>query len=378
MAMMSESGTGFVRVNSAPTLKPPASTVGVIGWMRSNLFSSPANTVLTLIGIYIVYLVVPPLWSFFVTNAVTVGVDRKDCLTETPGACYPYLLARMQQFIYGFYPEAERWRVNLTALLCAGSVVWLLIPSTPRKGLVSLFFFVVFPVLGVILLSGGFGLTHVETHLWGGMLVTFVISVVGIVFSLPLGILLALGRRSKLPLVKLVCVIFIEFWRGVPLITVLFMAKTMLPLFVPQHLAPDQLLRALIGVALFAAAYMAEVVRGGLQAIPKGQYEGAQALGLGYWQMMFFIVLPQALQIVIPGIVNTFIGLFKDTSLVTIVGIFDFLASIQSSLADPVWATPWTAFTAYGFAAVFYFVFCFGMSRYSKFMEERLSRSHKR
>ncbi len=375
---MNTMGIGFVRTEQAPTLSPPASTVGIIGWARANLFSGPVNTLLTLVGILIIYIIVPPVWNFFIANAITVGKDRTECLVEVPGACYPYLVARFQQFIYGFYPEAERWRVNLTALLCFGSVAWLLIPATPRKSWMAAFFFVAFPVLAYILLSGAFGLPKVATSLWGGMLVTFVISIVGIVVSLPLGILLALGRRSKLPLVKLFSVIFIEFWRGVPLITVLFMAKTMLPLFVPEHLAPDQLLRALIGVALFSAAYMAEVVRGGLQAMPKGQYEGADALGLSYPQKLIFIILPQALQIVIPGIVNTFIGLFKDTSLVTIVGIFDFLASIQSSLTDPVWATPWTAFTGYGFAALFYFVFCFGMSRYSKFMEERLARSHKR
>ena len=373
-----DAATGYVRTISAPTLPPPASTVGLVGWIRANLFSSPFNTALTLFGLYVIYIIAPPLWKFFVVNAVTSGVDRKDCLVDPGGACYPYLLARLQQFIFGFYPDAERWRAMLTALLCVVSVGWLLTPSAPHKNWMALFFFLIFPIIAFILLSGGLGLVTVPTHLWGGMLVTFVISVVGIVFSLPLGILLALGRRSKLPLVKLVCVIFIEFWRGVPLITVLFMAKTMLPLFVPQHLAPDQLLRALIGVSLFSAAYMAEVVRGGLQAIPKGQYEGAQALGLGFWQMMVFIVLPQALQIVIPGIVNTFIGLFKDTSLVTIIGIFDLLASVQISLSDPVWATPWTAFTGYAFAALFYFTFCFGMSRYSLFMEKRLARGHKR
>lgn len=381
MAMSSQGdtmGIGYVRKESAPTLSPPASTTGVIGWMRQNLFSSPVNTLLTLIGVYIIYLVIPPVWGFFVANAVTEGADRKACLVEVPGACYPYLLSRLSQFIYGFYPEAERWRVNLTALLCAVPVAWLLVPASPRKSWVAIFFFAIFPFIALVLLSGGLGLPRVPTNLWGGMLVTFVISIVGIVFSLPLGILLALGRRSKLPLVKLISVVFIEFWRGVPLITVLFMAKTMLPLFVPERLAPDQLLRALIGVALFSAAYMAEVVRGGLQAMPKGQYEGADALGLNYPQKMILIILPQALQIVIPGIVNTFIGLFKDTSLVTIIGLFDVLAIIQASLADPIWATPWTAFTGYGFAALFYFICCFSMSRYSKFMEQRLARSHKR
>ncbi|WP_336812825.1 amino acid ABC transporter permease [Bosea sp. MMO-172] len=235
---------------------------------------------------------------------------------------------------------------------------------------------VVFGLLA--LLADKVGLPRVDTGLWGGMTVTFLISAVGIVFSLPLGVLLALGRRSRLPAIQLLSVIFIEFVRGVPLITVLFMANTMLPLFVPQEWSPDRLLRPLIGVALFAAAYMAEVVRGGLQAMPKGQYEGAMSLGLGYWQMMRLIILPQALRIVIPGIVNTFIGLFKDTTLVTIVGIFDFLRTIEATLIDPTWATPTTRSTGYAFAAIFYFLCCWGMSRYSIAVEKRLAAGQKR
>ncbi len=234
-------------------------------------------------------------------------------------------------------------------------------------------------IFGLIaILDARAGLPRVDTGLWGGMMVTFLIAAVGIVFSLPLGVLLALGRRSRLPIIQLFSVIFIEFVRGVPLITVLFMANTMLPLFVPQEWSPDRLLRPLVGVALFAAAYMAEVIRGGLQAIPKGQYEGAMSLGLGYWQMMRLIILPQALRIVIPGIVNTFIGLFKDTTLVTIVGIFDFLRTIEATLVDPTWATPTTRATGYAFAAIFYFLCCWGMSRYSIAVEKRLAAGQKR
>jgi general L-amino acid transport system permease protein len=235
---------------------------------------------------------------------------------------------------------------------------------------------VVFGVMAV--LADTAGLPRVDTGLWGGMTVTFLIAAVGIVFSLPLGVVLALGRRSKLPVIQLLSVIFIEFVRGVPLITVLFMANTMLPLFVPQEYSPDRLLRPLVGVALFAAAYMAEVIRGGLQAIPKGQYEGAMSLGLGYWSMMRLIILPQALRIVIPGIVNTFIGLFKDTTLVTIVGIFDFLRTIEATLVDPTWATPTTRATGYAFAAIFYFLCCWGMSRYSIAVEQRLAAGQRR
>ena len=222
-----------------------------------------------------------------------------------------------------------------------------------------------------------FGLEPVDTRDWGGFLITLVVAVTGIVASLPLGIVLALGRRSKMPIVRILSTVFIEFWRGVPLITVLFMASVMLPLFLPEGVNFDNLLRALIGVMLFSAAYMAEVVRGGLQAIDKGQYEGAQAMGLSYWQTMRLIILPQALTHVIPGIVNTFIGLFKDTTLVSIVGIFDLLGAGQSAIADAAWSSPVQAMTIYVYIAVVFFVFCFGMSRYSIYMERKLSTSRK-
>ena len=222
-----------------------------------------------------------------------------------------------------------------------------------------------------------FGLEPIDTRDWGGLLITLVVAVTGIVASLPLGIILALGRRSEMPVARLICTIFIEFWRGVPLITVLFMASVMLPLFLPEGVNFDNLLRALIGVMLFSAAYMAEVIRGGLQAIDKGQYEGAQAMGLSYWQSMRLIILPQALTHVIPGIVNTFIGLFKDTTLVSIVGIFDLLGAGQSAIADAAWSTPVQATTMYLYIAIIFFVFCFGMSRYSIHMENKLSKSRR-
>jgi general L-amino acid transport system permease protein len=221
-------------------------------------------------------------------------------------------------------------------------------------------------------------LPEVSTAQWGGILVTVVVAAVGIVASLPLGILLALGRRSKMPIVRLACVTFIEFVRGVPLITVLFMASVMLPLFVPETWTPDKLLRALVGVALFSSAYMAEVVRAGLQAIPKGQYEAAMAVGLSYWQAMRLIILPQALKVTIPNIVNSYVALFKDTTLVFIVGIFDFLKTIEAARGDPNWATPMTSVSGYAFAAMFYFVFCYAMSRYAQYVEARLAAGDRR
>jgi general L-amino acid transport system permease protein len=267
--------------------------------------------------------------------------------------------------------------IVLTARVCGIAAAWALAPAgSPVDS--AKFAVIVMAAIGIVLLllAMPFGLNHVETEVWGGLLVTLVIAVTGIAASLPLGIVLALGRRSNMPIVRFASVVFIEFWRGVPLITVLFMSSVMLPLFLPEGVTFDKLLRALIGVGLFSAAYMAEVVRGGLQAIHSGQYEGADAVGLTYWQKMQLIILPQALKLVIPGIVNTFIGLFKDTTLVLIIGLFDFLGQIQSSFTDPTWSSPVQSVTAYFFAAIIYWIFCFSMSRYSIFTEKRLYTGH--
>jgi general L-amino acid transport system permease protein len=373
----------FARTELAEKLAPPVTATGAIGWLRRNLLNSWFNIVLTLVSLYLIWLIVPPLVRFLIIDAVWDGAGRDDCLPEKVGrevgACWPFIQAKFSQLVYGFYPPDQYWRVNLTFALGAALLIPLLIPPVPYKTLNAVLFFAVFPIVAFFLLLGGvFGLEHVETRAWGGLLVTMIVAVTGIVASLPLGILLALGRRSQLPVVRSLSVIFIEFWRGVPLITVLFFATYMLPLFLPANWTIDALLRALVGVALFSAAYMAEVVRGGLQAIPKGQYEGAMALGLGYWKMMGLIVLPQALKLVIPGIVNTFIGLFKDTTLVMIVAIFDLLGQLRAAFADPNWSTPVTLFTGFAFAGILYFFFCFGMSRYSLFVERRLSATERR
>jgi len=370
--------TAYVRRELVPPMPPPPSVRGGI-WTRWNLFSGWLNTALTLSSALLIWLVCWPAVKFLLIDAVWDGASRTDCLDETlgreVGACWPFITAKFSQLIYGFYPESERWRVDLTFMLGAILLSPLLIPRAPYKGMNALLFFGVFPVVAFFLLLGGvFGLAYVETRSWGGLLVTLVVAVTGIVVSLPLGILLALARLSRLTAVHTVAVIFIEFWRGVPLITVLFFATYMLPLFLPPAWTIDPLLRVLVGVALFAAAYMAEVVRGGLQAIPKGQFEGAMALGLGYPTTMGLVVLPQALRLVIPGIVNNFIGLFKDTTLVLIVAIFDFLGQLRAAFSDPTWATPVTLFTGFAFAGIVYFVFCFGMSRYSLFVERRLRR----
>jgi general L-amino acid transport system permease protein len=356
---------------------PPLATGNVLTRTRTRLFGSALNTALTLLGAVIVVVLVWPTVKFLFIDAVWIGSSRLDCLPQTVGrevgACWPFIGAKFGQFMYGFYPASERWRVDLTYALALVLLVPLLIPSAPGKALNAVAFFGVFPVVAFFLLIGGaFGLPHVETRVWGGLLVTLVISFTGIIFSLPLGILLALGRRSEFPLVRMVCIIFIEFWRGVPLITVLFFATYMLPFFLPSDWRIDGLARVLVGVVLFAAAYMAEVVRGGLQAIPRGQFEGAMALGLGYWRAMALVILPQALRLVIPGIVNSFIGLFKDTTLVLIVAIFDLLGQLRAAFADPSWATPATLFTGFAFAGAIYFLGSFGMSRYALFVERRL------
>ena len=375
---------GYVRSAPVEAMPAPGATTGAIGWIRANLFSSPANIALTLFSAFLIYWIVPPVIDFLFLHAVWSGSDREACLptAERPevGACWAFVRDRFFYFIYGSYPIPERWRVDVFFAMLAVGIFWMLWLEAPRRDLGALYFFVVVPIMSYILLVGmpALGLRKVDTSLWGGVLVTIVVSWVGIVFSLPIGILLALGRRSHMPAVKLFSVIFIEFVRGVPLITVLFMASVMLPLFVPDAWSPDKLLRALIGIAMFAAAYMAEVVRAGLQAIPKGQYEGAMAVGLGYWQMMYLIVLPQALKITIPNIVNTYIGLFKDTTLVVIVGIFDFLRTVEVSRIDPKWAAPTTSATGYAFAAIFYFICCYGMSRYAKSVEARLAKGDRR
>ena len=368
-----------------PDLPPPILVAGPVAWVRDNLFSSLLNTILTILSLYFLYLALPPLfeWAIFAATwgfaPEVLSGERSpgvgDCAANG-GACWIFVRARISQFIFGFYPEPERWRVVLCFIMAFGGIGALLAGPDRYKSYSALFFFVAFPILSVWLLAGGLGLTPVGTENWGGFMLTLVIAMVGIVLSLPIGVVLALGRRSKLPVVHMLCVVVIEFVRGVPLITVLFMANIMLPLFMPQGSDVNVLLRVLVGATLFASAYMAEVVRGGLQAIPKGQTEGAQALGLGYWQMMRLIILPQALRISIPGIVNNFIGFFKDTTLVSMVGLYDFLNMVRVGFKDANWVG--VEMSGYFYCAIVYWVFCFAMSRYSMWLEGKLHTGHKK
>ncbi len=488
----------YVRDLEAPKLPPPSNLKSIRHHLRENYFSSLGSGAMTVVLGSLLLWLAWRIVGFAIIDAVWTGTSSEACVSTDGtviGACWPVVSQKFGQWIYGFYPVAERWRINICAVAFVAGLVPMLTPSVPYKMVNVVYLLVVFPLAAFVLLTGGnfdlspgsyagvvclallvaaslpllifgvdegtsrnslglalagaafilwgasfisqvdftvfgvsldsgllsvasgcvslwvilsdsvgrrsralrfwsvgivallasmllldidFGLVPVETAQWGGLTVTLVVSITGIAASLPLGILLALGRQSNMPAIRIMSVGFIEFVRGVPLITVLFMASVMLPLFLPPGMNFDKLLRALVGVALFSSAYMAEVVRGGLQAVPKGQYEGATALGLSYWQMMAKIILPQALKISIPNIVSNFIVLFKDTTLVLIIGLFDLLAMAQTGLRDAAWASPVTASTGYLAIALIYWAFCFSMSRYAIYTERRLHTGHKR
>jgi general L-amino acid transport system permease protein len=359
-----------------PDQPPPGNTVGAIGWMRANLFSGWINSILTVFALYVLATTLPPLINWLFISADWVGANKDACTSG--GACWVFVANRIDIFIYGFYPTDQLWRVDLIFIALFLLTAPLFFKSFKYKLWLGGFIIFVYPFIGLLLMKGGvFGLSSVETAKWGGFTLTLLLAGVGCLAALPLGVVLALGRQAtNMPVVKSMCVLFIEFWRGVPLITVLFMSSVMLPLFLPEGVNFDKLLRALIGITLFQSAYMAEVIRGGLQAIPKGQYEAADALGLGYWRKYGLIILPQALKIVIPGIVNTFIALFKDTTLVIIVGLLELLGMVKASLGDPAW--PDVSKEGYVFAAFMFWLFCFGMSRYSQWLERKLHTGHKR
>ena len=370
----------FVRAGTEPELPPPLFSQGALAWAKDNLFSSIPSTLITLAFIAAFAWCIPPLIEWATVKAIWVAPDGALCRQHQDGACWAFIAQKLGYLSFGSYPESQHWRVDVVEALGAALIVWLLWPGGPGKKYGGLAFFIAYPIVSFFLLVGApaLGLPQVDTLLWGGIFVSLVTALVGIVVSLPLGVLLALGRRSQLPVVRLASVIFIEFVRGVPFITVLFMANNMLPLFLPPGWEPDRFSRPLVGIALFSAAYMAEEVRGGLQTLSKGQYEGAMALGLDYSRMMRLVVLPQALALVIPGIVNNFIGLFKDTTLVAIVGVNDFLATMDNAFKDTVWSGPSLQATGYAFAAMFYFVFCYAMSAYSAGVERRLSVGRRR
>ncbi|MFO1118796.1 MAG: amino acid ABC transporter permease [Rhodospirillales bacterium] len=365
-----------VEPHIAPPAAPPGRRVPVLEWVRTNLFSSVPNTLLTLFCLWVLWETIPPLIGWALMGAVWHTSDPQVCRTAE-GACWAIIGEKHRFILFGLYPWNEQWRPLLAMVLFIAAAAVSCYPGAWKRWpwLAALWAFVL-PACAVLMWGGILGLTFVDNTQWGGLPLTLILSVVGLICSFPLAVVLALGRRSELPAIRAVCVGFIEFVRGVPLVSVLFMASVMFPLFLPEGVTVDKLLRAQVGIILFTAAYLAEAVRGGLQAVPRGQYEAADALGLGYWRKMGLIVLPQALKISIPPLVNQFISMFKDTSLVIIIGLFDLLTTAKTALSDPAWR-PFFVET-YTFVALIYFGFCFFMSRYSQFLERRMETGHRR
>ena len=338
--------------------------------INKNLNSSNFNAILSLVVIFILVKYVPSLlnWTFFDANFL--GNNKEDCSGD--GACWIFVKVWFNRFMYGMYPDAEQWRINTSFLVLLASIFSIFILPQKFKKYIILFLLFIFPIIALNLISGGlFGLKWIETGAWGGLSLTFIVSAFALIFCFPIGVFLALGRRSDLPAIKYSSIGFIELWRGVPLITVLFMSAVMFPMFLPDGTYMDKLMRVIIAITLFEAAYMAEVVRGGLQALPRGQYDAAKSLGMGYWRMHFLIIMPQALKLVIPGIANTFLALVKDTPLIFVVGLLELAGMIGLAKTNPEWLG--MAAEGYVFAAFVFWVICFAMSRYSQNLEKKLS-----
>jgi general L-amino acid transport system permease protein len=356
-----------------PVERPRPVTAGPLAWLRANLFNSIPNTILTLAALYLLAVTIPPVIRWALIDAVWHGETGRAC--HTGGACWAFIAEKGRFILFGRYPYAEHWRPLFTVVI----FIAMILASCDRRlwgrRLVILWLAGLAGV-GVLMWGGVLGMSYVDTTLWNGLPLTLILATIGMVFAFPLAILLALGRRSQLPAVRLICVGYIELIRGVPLITVLFMASVMLPLFLPTGVTIDKLLRAQVAFILFAAAYLAEIIRGGLQAIPRGQYEAAASLGLGYWRTTRLIVLPQSLTMVIPPLVNSFIGGFKNTTLVIIIGLFDLLGAANAALTDANWQGFYIE--AYVFTAAIYWTFCFFMSRYSQMLEREFNKGRER
>ena len=347
--------------------------MNLVNWTRKNLFSNWHDTLLTFIILFLFYISIPPLLSWMFFDATFFGISKKDC--SGTGACWVFIQVWLKRFTYGMYPNDQIWRIDLAFIIFFFVIGAYFFVNTKIKKILFIFLTIIFPFLAIFLFHGGlFGLEEVETRVWGGLFLTLFISVFSIIFCFPIGVLLAMGRRSKLPVIRYFSIGFIELWRGVPLITVLFMAAVMFPVFLPSGTNLDKLVRVIIAITLFESAYIAEVIRGGLQAIPKGQYDAANSLGMGYWKSHILIILPQALKIVIPGVANTFIALFKDTPLILVVGLMELLGMVNMAKTNPAWLG--LATEGYVFAAIVYFIFCFAMSRYSLRLEKQLKTSN--
>lgn len=362
---------------SAPR-KPPITAIGPVAWIRTNLFSSWISTAVTLVLLYLVIRWVIGFVEWGIVNAVwSVPNNQTQACRDLKGtgACWAVITEKHRFILFGTYPYEEQWRPLVSILIFVGLFIISAMRRFWRKEL-ALVWIVALSAIGILMWGGIFGMPYVPQERWGGLVITLILATFGLAFAFPLSILVALGRRSQLPAIKALCVLYVELIRGVPLISLLFMASVMFPLFLPEGMNIDKLLRAQIAIILFAGAYLAEVVRGGLQALPKGQYEAAEALGLSYWQKTGLIVLPQALRLVIPPLVNTFIGFFKDTSLVLIIGIFDLLTAGKTAIIEPAWQG--FGVEVYLTVGAIYFVFCFAMSKYSQNLEAELNRHRRR
>ncbi len=338
--------------------------------INANFNSSNFNALLSLFVIFTLIKFIPALLNWFIFDANFAGDTKQDCTSS--GACWVFVKVWLNRFVYGMYPDTEQWRINTSFFILFVLVGAAFFVPTKFKKYLLIFLLFVYPIIGLKLISGGdFGLKYIETGAWGGLSLTFIVSAFALILCFPIGMFLALGRRSNLPAIRYSSIGFIELWRGVPLITVLFMSAVMFPMFLPDGTYVDKLIRVLVAITLFEAAYMAEVIRGGLQALPKGQYEAAKSLGMGYWKMHFLIVLPQALKLVIPGIANTFLALVKDTPLIFVVGLLELAGMVNLAKTNPEWLG--MAMEGYVFAGLVFWVVCYAMSRYSQNLEKKLS-----
>ena len=336
--------------------------------LNKNINSNWFNAILTLLIIFVLIKNIPPLLNWLFIDADFIGTSKEECFRE--GACWVFINVWFKRLMYGLYPNSEIWRINLSFLMLIGLVISAFFVPVKIKKYIIIFLLFIFPFIAINLISGGnFGLEWVETAAWGGLSLTFIISIFALLFCFPVGMFLALGRRSSAPVIRYSSIGFIEFWRGVPLITVLFMASVMMPMFLPDGTYMDKLVRVIIAITLFEAAYMAEVIRGGLQALPRGQYDAGKSLGMGYWRMHLLVILPQALKLVIPGIANTFLALVKDTPLILVVGLLELVGMIDMAKSNPDWLG--FATEGYIFAGVVFWIICFNMSRYSQRLEKR-------
>jgi general L-amino acid transport system permease protein len=363
--------SGTVATPGASESAAAPSTLRTPGWI-ARMFNTPLNAAVSLLFLAGLAWVLPGLARWLVIDAAFLPAEPRTCQATT-GACWSFVVAKLGQILFGIYPPDERWRPALACVLILLLLGWSVRPSSWNVRLAAWWGGTL--MLVIWLMGGGFGLAYVPTSSWGGLPVTLILTVVAIGVAFPLSIMLALGRRSDMPVVSGLCVLFIETVRGLPLLSILFVASIMLPLFVPEALLPDKFVRALIALALFASAYLAEVIRGGLQAIPRGQFEAAKALGLGYWRSQQLVILPQAIRIVIPALANTIIVMIKNTSLVLVVGLFDLISSGKAALSDPAWPSPSTE--VYLFIGAIYFALSFAFARFADFLERRSRTDHR-